>query len=178
MEFFRANTKINFMRQRRLAAIVSAILFIFSIWSLAANGLNLGLDFIGGSQIQVSFQAAPDLVQMRESLLQAGYPAVVQRYGTSKDALIKVDSKHSDGLRPTVTKLFPSAEVQQVEFIGPQVGKTMLTNGILAVVISLLATMLYIAMRFEYRFAISAAIALIHDPVLILGFIFIFPSGV
>lgn len=169
MEFFRANTKINFMRQRRLAAIVSAILFVFSIWSIAANGLNLGLDFIGGSQIQVSFQAAPNMVQMRRSLLQAGYPAVVQRYGTSKDTLIKVDSKHSDGLRPAVTKLFPAAEVKQVEFIGPQVGKTMLTNGILAVVISLVATMIYIAMRFEYRFAVSAAIALIHDPVLILG---------
>ena len=169
MEFFKANTKIDFMRQRKWAAIFSLLLFLFSVGSLAVNGLNLGLDFLGGAQMQVSFPAAPNLVQMRKQLTAAGLPAVVQRYGTSRDALIKVDTKHSKNLKPIFEKLFPSAVVNQTQYIGPQVGKTLLTNGILAVVISLLGTMLYIAMRFEYRFAVSAAIALIHDPILILG---------
>ena len=119
--------------------------------------------------MQVSFKAAPDLVQMRNKLDAAGMPAVVQRYGTSLDALIKVDAKHSKNLKPVFEKLFPTASVNQTQYIGPQVGKALLTNGILAVVISLIGTMIYIAMRFEYRFAVSAAIALIHDPVLILG---------
>ena len=169
MEFFKVNTKIDFMRQRKWAAIFSLLLFLFSVGSLAVNGLNLGLDFLGGAQMQVSFPAAPNLVQMRKQLTAAGLPAVVQRYGTSRDALIKVDTKHSKNLKLIFEKLFPSAVVNQTQYIGPQVGKTLLTNGILAVVISLLGTMLYIAMRFEYRFAVSAAIALIHDPILILG---------
>ena len=169
MELFKVNTKINFMRQRKWAAIFSLLLFIFSVGSLAINGLNLGLDFLGGAQMQVSFKAAPNLVQMRNKLDAAGMPAVVQRYGTSLDALVKVDAKHSKNLKPVFEKLFPTASVNQTQYIGPQVGKALLTNGILAVVISLIGTMIYIAMRFEYRFAVSAAIALIHDPVLILG---------
>jgi preprotein translocase subunit SecF len=169
MELFKVNTKIDFMRQRKWAAVFSLLLFIFSVGSIAVHGLNLGLDFLGGAQMQVSFSAAPDLVAMRANLEKSGIPAVVQRYGSSLDALVKVDAKHSKNLKPVFEKLYPTASVKQTQVIGPQVGKQLLTNGILAVVISLFGTMLYIALRFEYRFAVSAAIALIHDPVLILG---------
>lgn len=169
MEFFKVNTKINFMRQRKWAAVFSLLLFVFSVWSLAVHGLNLGLDFLGGAQIQVSFAAPPNLTSVRSHLNKAGLPVVVQRYGRSTDVVIKVDAKHAKQLKPAIERLYPKAVINQTEMIGPQVGKALMTNGILAVVVSLLGTMLYIAFRFDYRFAVSAAIALIHDPILILG---------
>lgn len=173
MEFFKTNTRINFMGQRKLAAIFSAILFLLSIGSFIIYGLNLGLDFTGGTQIEMNFQQPPDLNQVREQLNNEGFKeAVVQSYGTSRDVLIRL-SPHQQysqqQLQDAVLKAVPGATITQIEFIGPKVGKALVTNGILAVVVSLLATMFYIALRFEFRFAVSAAVALIHDPVLILG---------
>lgn len=173
MEFFKTNTKIDFMSQRKWAAIFSLILFSFSIGTLLIRGLNLGLDFTGGMQIQVSYTAPANFQQIRQELDNAGFnDAVVQAYGTSHDVLIKVKPKQElsqQELSSQISSALVGATVDRLEYIGPEIGKTLITNGILAVVISLLATMSYIAIRFEYRFAISAAIALIHDPVLILG---------
>ncbi|QLH42978.1 MAG: protein translocase subunit SecF [Coxiellaceae bacterium] len=166
------------MGQRKLAAIFSAILFLLSIGSFIIYGLNLGLDFTGGTQIEMNFQQPPDLNQVREQLNNEGFKeAVVQSYGTSRDVLIRL-SPHQQysqqQLQDAVLKAVPGATITQIEFIGPKVGKALVTNGILAVVVSLLATMFYIALRFEFRFAVSAAVALIHDPVLILGVFSIF----
>ena len=150
-----------------------SIVFIVSVGSLMLNGLNLGLDFTGGTQFEISYQQPANLNQIRQELNQAGFDqAVVQAYGTSRDVLIRIGVREGGDpktLRDRVMAVLSGATLQQDQFIGPQVGKTLVTNGILAIIVSLLATMLYIAMRFEYRFAISATIALIHDPVLILG---------
>lgn len=173
MEFFKANTQIDFMGQRRWAALFSAILFIASIVSLIVNHLNFGLDFTGGTQVEVNYPQAADFNQIRQQLNKAGFAeAQVQAYGTSRDVLIRIPPRSEfseQALREKLTQALPQANIQQVEFIGPQVGRSLVTNGLLAILVSLLATMAYIAFRFEMRFAVSAAVALIHDPILILG---------
>lgn len=173
MEFFTHKTKIDFMAQRKWAFLFSAILFIFSIGSLIFNGLNLGLDFTGGTQIEVSYAATPDFNLIRQQLSDAGLEdAVAQAYGSSKTVMIKLKTKKDLDQKQLTSKVLHAligAQLQRVDVIGPQIGKELITNGILAIIVSLLGTMIYIAFRFEYRFAISAAISLIHDPVLILG---------
>lgn len=175
MEFFKQNTKIDFMAQRKWAAIISIILFILSMASLVYYGLNWGLDFTGGTQIQMAFPTTANLNQIREKLEQNGFKeAVVISYGTSKDVLITLapkenQQKNHDAVVNQVKSALPDGQVQQVDYIGPQVGQELATKGALAIVVSLFLTMLYIAFRFEFRFAVGAAVALIHDPILILG---------
>ncbi len=177
MEFFKQNTKIDFMAQRKWAALLSAILFLLSIISLTVNRLDLGLDFTGGTQVQLSFPQAADLNQIRDKLQQAGFnEAMVMSYGTSKDVLITLAPKkelngdvNREAIVSQVVQALPDAKVQQVDYIGPQVGQELATKGILAIVVALLGTMIYIAFRFEFRFAVGSTVALIHDPILILG---------
>ena len=177
MEFFKHNTQIDFMAQRKWAALLSGALFILSMISLAWNGLNWGLDFTGGTQIHLSFPSVANLSQIRDNLDAAGFPnAVVISYGTSKDVLLSLTPKkeanntnNKDLLVSQIIQALPDAKVQQVDYIGPQVGQELATRGALAIVVALLGTMIYIALRFEFRFAIGSTVALIHDPVLILG---------
>lgn len=175
MEFFKHNTQINFMAQRKWAALLSIILFALSIFSLAYNGLNWGLDFTGGTQIQVSFPQAADIPQIRDNLGAAGFEdAVVISYGTSKDVLISIAPKNAAGeskeaIVGQVLKALPGAKLEQADYIGSTVGKELATKGALAIVVALLGTMIYIGLRFEFRFAVGSTVALIHDPVLILG---------
>ncbi len=172
MEFFKTNTKIPFMRQRKWAAVFSGIIFLASVISLAVHGLNLGLDFTGGTQVEVNFQKPVDTAQIRNNLVAQGFTeAVVQVYDV-RDISVRV-SPHKeltqDQLKQKLIAAMPGGTIGQLDYIGPQVGKQLMTNGILAVIVALIATMIYIALRFEFRFAVSAAIALIHDPLLILG---------
>lgn len=176
MEFFKQNTKIDFMAQRKWAAWLSALLMALSILSLGVHGLNWGLDFTGGLQVQMSFPNAVDLNQARTSLEKAGFnDPVVVNYGTSKDILVTLGVKNEmapterDAMVSKVAQSLSGAVVQQVDYIGPSMGRELATQGVLAIVIALLGTMIYIALRFEYRFAIGSTVALIHDPVLILG---------
>lgn len=178
MEFFSHNTKFDFMAQRKWALWFSGILLLFSLGALLVNGLNLGLDFTGGAQLEFSYQNSPDFVQVRQQLNQAGFTdAVVQAYGSSKDVLIRLKPHKQmtqQQLTSEVAQALVGAKLQRVEYIGPQVGKTLVTNGVLAIIMALLGTMIYIAFRFEYRFAVSAVISLIHDPILILGIFALF----
>lgn len=177
MEFFKQNTTIDFMSQRKIAAMISSILFLLSIGSLIWHGLDWGLDFTGGTQIQSSFPTAPDLNQVRDTLEKAGFKdATVLNYGTSQDVLMKLvprKGENADASKDVVvaqvSQLFPQAKIQQADFIGPQVGQELATKGALAIVVALLGTMIYIALRFEWRFAVGSTVALIHDPILILG---------
>lgn len=172
MEFFKKHTQIDFMALRRSAMLFSLALFVFSTLALWSQGLNLGLDFTGGTQIELHYQGIAPIETIRHTLKQAHFKeAVVQAYGSSSDVMIKMPPQGMDNtsLKNSIQDHLPQASISRVEFIGPQVGHALLNNGILAVFISLLATMAYIALRFEYRFAISAAISLIHDPVLIMG---------
>ncbi|QDQ39086.1 protein translocase subunit SecF [Legionella geestiana] len=173
MEFFNPNSNIDFMGARRWTALFSALIFILSLAALAMNGLKWGLDFTGGTQIEVSYSEAANLQGIREALAGAGFhEAQVVSYGNSKDVLISIAPRADQDqttLVSNVMKQLPGAVKQRVDFVGPQVGEELATKGALAIVVSLLATMLYIAIRFEYRLAVSSAVALIHDPVLILG---------
>lgn len=179
MEFFKHNTQIDFMAQRKKAAIFSGILFLLSMLALAFHGLNWGLDFTGGTQIQLSYPSEPDLNQVRSNLQAAGFPeAVVISYGTSKDVMVTLVPKgHSANMTSQeqtevvneVTRALPSAKVNEVTYIGPQVGKEMASKSALAILFALLGTMVYIAFRFDMRFAVGSTVALIHDPVIILG---------
>lgn len=173
MEFFKVNTKIDFMGQRKWAALFSIILFAASIISLAVNHLNFGLDFTGGTQIELRFPQAADFNLIRNELNQGGFQqAQVQSYGTSRDVIIRIPPHKEfseQALRDKMVQVLPGAQVQQVEYIGAQVSRSLFTNGLLAILVALIATMAYIAFRFELRFAVSAAVALIHDPILILG---------
>lgn len=173
MEFFKKSTHIDFMALRKWTAALSCLLFLASIGSLFYHGLNWGLDFTGGVQIQVAYSQPADLAAMRDQLNAVGLDkAVVQSYGTASDVLISLPpskDKDSAALSQQVLKALPGAQMQRQEFVGPEVGAELANKGVLAFVIALLATMLYIAIRFEWRFAVSAAVALIHDPILILG---------
>lgn len=161
------------MGARKWAALLSILIFVLSISALCVNGLKWGLDFTGGTQIEISYSQAADLTSIREKLYSIGFKeAQVVSYGTSKDVLISIAPRadlEQSSLVDQVMKVLPGATKQRVDFVGPQVGEELATKGILAIVVSLLATMIYIAMRFEYRLAFSSAVALIHDPVLILG---------
>ena len=173
MEFFNPNSKVDFMGARKWTALLSLLIFVVSISALLMNGLKWGLDFTGGTQIEVSFPGAADLTSMRNRLYEIGFKeAQVISYGTSKDVLISIapyDDIDQTSLVERILAEFPSAEQKRVDFVGPQVGQELATKGALAILVSLLATMIYIAMRFEYRLAFSSAVALIHDPILILG---------
>lgn len=182
MEFFKHNTQIDFMSQRKWAAVASIILFTLSITSLVVNGLSWGLDFTGGTQIQLHFPTVANVGDIRQTLQQSGFKeAEVKSYGTSQDVLVSLVPKKSsanntesieatkDAIVAQVTQVLPDAKVLQVDYIGPQVGQELATKGALAIVIALLGTMIYIALRFEFRFAVGSTLALVHDPVLILG---------
>lgn len=179
MEFFKHNLQIDFMAQRKGAAVLSTILFVLSILSLAIYGLNMGLDFTGGTQIQMTFPSEANLNQIRDKLQSNGFKeAEVKSYGTSKDVLVTLVPKktmtdsevnNKDMIISQVQKILPDAKIQQTDYIGPQVGQELATKGALAIVVALLGTMIYIGFRFEYRFAIGSTIALIHDPIIILG---------
>lgn len=173
MEFFKQNTKIDFLRLKKITTVISSALCLASIISLAIHGLNFGLEFTGGTQIQVSYSKPADIPQMREELTQAGFPeAVLQVYGTTKDILVRV-GMHKDMnqqlMVQKITGALKGASVQQVNAIGSQVSEKLATNGALALVLCLFCTIIYIAIRFEWRFAIGAAVALVHDPIIILG---------
>ena len=177
MEFFHHQTKIDFMGMRKITAGFSIALFAISMVFLYTKGLNFGLDFTGGTLLDVRYTepVAVDVVQ--DMLGENGFEgAKVTQYGSARDILIKMANKQAmsqETLGKQVHQLLNTGEnpveLRRIEFVGAEVGQDLAEQGILAVIVALVATMLYIAMRFEYRFAISAAVALMHDPILILG---------
>lgn len=180
MEFFKHNTAIDFMAQRKWAAVISTVLFVLSLLAIAFHGLNWGLDFTGGTQVQVSYSEEANLTDIRDRLEKAGFhEAVVISFGTSKDVLISLvpkdkavallDQKAQADMVQQVLGALPGAKLEQVSYIGPQVGGEMASKGFIAIALALLGTMVYIALRFDFRFAVGSTVALIHDPVIILG---------
>ncbi len=180
MEFFRQNTKIDFMAQRKWAALLSTVVILLCFASLAINGLTWGLDFTGGTQVQLSFEQPADLAAIHENLAKAGFEdAVIISYGTSKDVLISLvpkdkaapmqDAKAQAEVVKQVLAALPGSKMDQVNFVGPQVGAEMASKGLLAIIIALCGTMIYIAVRFGWYFAVGSTVALLHDPIIILG---------
>lgn len=180
MEFFKQNTRIDFMAQRKWAAILSVVVIVLCFATLAINGLTWGLDFTGGTQVQLSYEQPADLTAIHESLEKAGFEdAVVISFGTSKDVLISLvpkdktavmqDAKAQAEIVKQVLAALPGSKMEAVDYIGPQVGAEMASKGLFAVIIALLGTMIYIAARFGWYFAIGSTVALLHDPIIILG---------
>lgn len=172
MEFFHRSTHWSFMNRRHLAFAFSTLLMIISITALCLRGLDLGLDFTGGSQVELHFDHAADVGQIHDWFEDMGYAEnQVQSYGSSRQFIVRIPCKYpinAPDLQNQISQHMET-EVARIDTIGPQVGEAMMINSVIAIVLALVATMIYIALRFDYRFALSAALALVHDPVLILG---------
>ncbi len=168
-------TAIDFLKYRKLTALVSVILIVGSIFFLLTRGLNFSLDFTGGTVVEVAYPHSVAVSDVRNTLAQAGFTdAVVQHYGGSHSVLIRLAPQQTEV--PLNQAIFNALKAQDNEVVlmradevGAQIGKEMAEQGALAILIALIGTAIYIAMRYEYRFAIGAAIALMHDPLVILG---------
>ena len=180
MEFFKRRTDINFFKLRIFAAAFSCIIFLISIVAFFYNGLNLGLDFTGGTEIQLSFKKSVKITSIRKKLQEAGFNKIeVQSYGNSKTILVtlaetkgqhvKNQNEYQQKIVKSVLKTLPKSMFNRANYIGAKVSGELTYHAVLAVIIAIIATILYIAFRFEFKLAIGAAVALIHDPVLILG---------
>ncbi len=171
-------TEFDFMSFRRPAMITSAALILISIISLASLKLNVGIDFTGGSVIEVGYQQSVELQPIRNALDTSGFgDAIVQHFGSAKEVLIrlvpKVDQDKAE-LSTQIIEVLNSAsdskiDVRRVDFVGPQVGEELTEDGGLAVLYALIAILIYVSIRFEYRFSLGAVAALIHDVVITLG---------
>jgi len=179
MEFFKKVSNFDFMGKRWYAITGSLVLFVFSIISLIFPGLNLGVDFTGGTVIELSYTQPVELGAVRNILSHGGYSdAVVQNFGTTRDILIRVAPRAdmtSVALSEKILEVLRAGinnnqvEIRRVEFVGPQVGSELQEAGLLSLLFASLGILIYVALRFEYRMAIGAIIAMLHDPLLILG---------
>lgn len=177
MEFFRKQTKIDFLSYRNIAAAFSVLLMVGSIAILMTKGLNWGLDFTGGTVIELGYQKPAELPLIRSQLHAHGFDdAVVQNYGSNTNVAVRVAPRTGLSEQQVAKKILavlhdndPTVELKKTDAVGAQVGKEMTEKGAMAVFTAMVLTALYIAFRFEYRFAVGAAVALAHDPILILG---------
>ncbi len=166
------------MEKRRIAAVFSAILIIISVGSLLTRGLNLGIDFTGGTLLEVGFSESVELDSVRTALVGTEFAeATVQYFGSSKDVLIRVAPKEGKNSAAISTELLSllanvgqQAELRRQEFVGPQVGEELTEEGGLAMLAALAMIMLYVAIRFQLRFSAGAIAALAHDVVITIGF--------
>lgn len=167
---------INFMGQRKLAAALSVVLLVTAMASLAIKQLNWGLDFTGGTLVEVHYDDSANLVAIREALEAEGYGgAVVVSFGTDQDVLIRLPQGYSDKegarlLQKLQGHYDGGVELRRIEFVGPQVGDELREQGGLAMLVALGLVMLYIAFRFQFKFAVGAVAALVHDVLVVLGF--------
>ena len=172
--------KYKFMRFRKIAGIISISLFIISILSLTFRGLSLGLDFSGGTLIEVSYETPVPLEKIRNTLQANGYAdSQVVNFGTNLDVLIKVaDQDGNSSIGENIFNILNeegiSGELKRVEFVGPQVGEELRDQGGLGMIVALFMILFYVAFRFQYKFALGAVTALGHDVVIILGLFSIF----
>jgi preprotein translocase subunit SecF len=183
MELFSKQTNIDFIRRLPMAYVLSALLIIISIGSLATRSLNFGLDFTGGTLIQLQYTDAPEINDIRTALSDGGFDdAVVQTFGTTRDIVVRIaprgDTSSADLSTQVVSALRSSnvgeMELGRVEFVGPQIGSELRDQGGLAMVYVLIGILIYIAMRFQWRFSLGAVLALVHDLVITFGFLSVF----
>lgn len=174
-------TKINFMSYRRIALGLSLLLMILSLVSLVFKQLNLGLDFTGGTLVELHYSEPADIESIRKTLSQAGYEGVeVSTFGSNQEVLIKLAGLSSDKMGSEITSLLKPTNssdqefLRRNEFVGPQVGSELRDQGGLAMLLALAMMMIYIAFRFQSKFAIAAVSALIHDVLIVFGIFSIF----
>jgi preprotein translocase subunit SecF len=178
MEFFKIKRDIPFMSYGKYTTSISLATFILAVFFLATKGLNFGVDFTGGTVIEVHYAQPADIAKVREHLAETGLPdALVQNFGSSQDVLIQVPLKQniagaklSEQVMESLRAQDASVEKRRVEFVGPQVGKDLIENGAMALLLVSLGIVGYLWLRFEWKFGLAAIIANLHDVVIILGF--------
>ncbi len=178
MQLFKTETRIDFIGKRLIALVVSTLLLLAGIYSLSTKGLNFGIDFSGGTKVELIYQDTVQVSDIRTVLQQGGFTeAVVQYFGSDEDVLIRVPlskDTNDDKVSTRIVELLAASsvgagEVKSVEFVGPTFGKELFEKGILALVYALIGVMIYVAFRFEWKFSLGSVIALIHDVVITLG---------
>jgi preprotein translocase subunit SecF len=182
MQIFANKTNIDFIGKRRYTAIVSAVLIVASIISLGSRGLNFGIDFTGGVLMEVGYAEPADLGEIRGLLASGGFDdALVQNFGTATDVLIRVLPKEGvkagkigEQIMALLVSGGPEIDLRRVEFVGPQVGEELTENGGLAMLFAIIMILIYIIIRFQWKFAVGSVAALIHDVVITLGMFSIF----
>ncbi|GLU30725.1 protein translocase subunit SecF [Trinickia caryophylli] len=178
MEFFRIRKDIPFMQRALIFNAISFLTFFAAVFFLLHRGLHLSVEFTGGTVIEVQYPQAAQLEPVRETLGKLGYPdAQVQIFGTSRDVMIRLplkaglsSSQQSNQVMDALKQRDAAAQLQRVEFVGPQVGKELATNGLLALACVVAGIMIYLSFRFEWKYAVAGIIANLHDVVIILGF--------
>ena len=182
MEFFRIKRDIPFMRYALVFNVISIVTFLIAVASLATRGLNLGVDFTGGTVMEIAYAQPADLNKIRDAMARLEFTeAAVQNFGTSRDVLIRLpvkkgvtSAKLSELVMQELRQDDKAVEVRRVEFVGPQVGRELLENGALALLFVSLGIVGYLALRFEWKFGVAAIVANLHDVVIILGFFSLF----
>ena len=177
IEFFKLKKDIPFMRYGRVTTTISLVTFIFAVWALATKGLNFGVDFTGGTVLEVSYQQPAQVDRIRHAVEQTGMSEItVQNFGSARDVLIRLPNKAgmsgsqaSERIMTALRADDAQVELKRVDFIGPQVGKELYESGSLALLVVCIGIMVYLAMRFQWKFALAAIIANMHDVVIILG---------
>jgi preprotein translocase subunit SecF len=180
MDFFKTTPKIDFMGKRQVAIGLSVVLFALSFIALATRGLNFGIDFTGGTLIEVAYDRVVDLGEVRKQLAAAGFDAaIVQHVGSAKGVIVRIpphagmqsaeiSNRVLDALKKDTQA---SVEMRQVEFVGPQVGEELVEDGGLALIFALFGILVYVALRFELRLAVASVIATMHDLLLTTGLV-------
>ena len=178
MEFFRISRDIPFMRHALVLNVISLLLFVAAVGFLAVRGLHFSIEFTGGTVMEVAYPQAADVQKVRETVGGLGLPEVqVQNFGTARDVMIRLapqsgvtSAQQSEKVMAALKAVEPAAELRRVEFVGPQVGKELATDGGLALLFVIAGIMIYLAFRFEWKFSVAAIIANLHDVIIILGF--------
>jgi preprotein translocase subunit SecF len=180
MKFLNHKTTIDFMSRRNIALAISTVLIVASIASLAIRGLNFGLDFTGGTLIEVGYPSAPNTTEVRENLSSAGFDSIVQTFGAATDIVVRIPpSEIEESSAELSTRVLAALsqgvegeiEMRRVEFVGPQVGDELAEQGILAVIYAMVGVFLYVMFRFQWRFSVGAVAALFHDIIISMGII-------
>src|SRR5512134_1736093 len=176
MEFFKIRRTIPFMRYALVFNVISLVTFLAAVFFLATRGLNFSIEFTGGTLIEVGYQQSADVDAIRTSLDRAGYKAEVQNFGSSRDVLIRMHIEKNQSSADLSQKVISALKTQdqtatlrRVEFVGPQVGRELAEYGALALLVTAVGIVLYLWVRFEWRFGLSAIVANLHDVVIILG---------
>jgi preprotein translocase subunit SecF len=189
MEFFRIKKDIPFMRHALIFNVISAVTFVLAVFFLATRGLHLSVEFTGGTLVEVRYEQDANLETVRGALAINGFnDFLVQNFGSANDVLIRVpldadaradksntagansSAKQGDAVMQALASDAPGAILQRVEYVGPQVGSELVENGALALLLVIIGIVIYLAMRFQWRFSVAAIIANLHDIVIILGF--------
>lgn len=178
MEIFRVKNDIPFLKYRKIAAFISILTFVMAFFFLFQKGLNYGVDFTGGTIIEISYEKKANVDEIREQLTQINLNEIqVQNFGTDKDVLIRMPlneditiAELSELVNQELAKLNNKFEIKRVESVGGQVGEELFENGALAILFVCLGIILYLSLRFEWRFAVAAVVANMHDVIIILGF--------